>query len=67
MGPVAAQNVTLGDVPPAAVGLGRLQSTGASKAGIVRGNAVWRVGTLAPGASRTVLARLLTLKPRGVS
>jgi Domain of unknown function DUF11 len=54
VGSVAAQNVILGDVPPAALGLAGLQSTGASKARIVRGNAVWRLGTLAPGARRTV-------------
>jgi uncharacterized repeat protein (TIGR01451 family) len=54
VGPVAAQNVLLGDVPPAALRLAGLQSTGASKPKIVRGNAVWRLGTLAPGARRTV-------------
>jgi uncharacterized repeat protein (TIGR01451 family) len=54
VGSVAAQNVILGDVPPAALGLAGLQSTGASKPRIVRGNAVWRLGTIAPGGSRTV-------------
>ena len=54
VGSVAAKSVVLGDVPSAALTLTGLKSSGASKARIVRGNAVWRLGTLAPGAKRTV-------------
>lgn len=58
-GPVAAQKVILSDVPPAAITLTALRSTGASRPRIVRGNAVWRLGTLAPGARRTVRGSVL--------
>src|SRR5262249_8356930 len=51
-GTVAATNVQLADVPPAAVSFSRVQSTGSPR--FVRGNVIWRIGTLAPGASRTV-------------
>ena len=51
-GSVAATDVLLADIPSAAVTLSGLRAT--AKASIVRGNAVWRIGTLAPGASRTI-------------
>jgi uncharacterized repeat protein (TIGR01451 family) len=52
VGTVAATGVQVADVPPASVRLAALRTTGDFR--FVRGNAVWRVGTLAPGASRTV-------------
>jgi len=52
VGTVAATSVQVADVPPASVRLASLQTSGDVR--FVRGNAVWRVGTLAPGASRTV-------------
>jgi uncharacterized repeat protein (TIGR01451 family) len=52
-GSVAAQDVMVADVPPAALTLAGLQS-GGPPARLVRGNAVWRLGTLAPGARRTI-------------
>ncbi len=51
-GSVTATNVRLADVPPASVTLAGLESR--STAQVIRGNAVWRLGNLAPGASRTV-------------
>jgi uncharacterized repeat protein (TIGR01451 family) len=51
-GSVAATNVQLADVPPAALTLAGLSSS--KHVRIVRGNAVWRLGTLAPGARVTV-------------
>jgi uncharacterized repeat protein (TIGR01451 family) len=53
VGPVEAHNVEMGDIPPAALELTGLQAS-VVPSRRVRGNAVWRVGTLAPGASRTV-------------
>jgi uncharacterized repeat protein (TIGR01451 family) len=53
VGPVTARNVQLMDIPPAALGFVRL-STSVVPSRRVRGNAVWRIGTLAPGQSRTV-------------
>jgi uncharacterized repeat protein (TIGR01451 family) len=53
VGPVAARNVQMMDIPPAAIGFVRLSTT-VAPARRVRGNAVWRIGTLAPGQSRTV-------------
>jgi uncharacterized repeat protein (TIGR01451 family) len=50
-GPIAATDVRVADVPPAALTLTGLR---AANVRVVRGVAVWRVGTLAPGASRTV-------------
>jgi hypothetical protein len=50
-------NVQLADVPPAAVTLTGLSATAGMRR--VRGNAVWRLGTLAPGASRTVRGSVL--------
>lgn len=52
MGTVAATNVQVADVPPAAVRLTGLSATAGMRR--VRGNAVWRLGTLTPGATRTV-------------
>jgi uncharacterized repeat protein (TIGR01451 family) len=52
-GSVAARNVQMADVPPASLALAGLR-TGTLPARRVRGNAVWRLGRLAPGASRTV-------------
>jgi uncharacterized repeat protein (TIGR01451 family) len=52
IGSVAARDVRMADIPPAAVTLAGLK-TGARVA-VVRGNAIWRLGTLAPGAKRTV-------------
>jgi uncharacterized repeat protein (TIGR01451 family) len=54
MGPVAARKVLVADVPPAAVRLASLQARGGGKVHRVRGHAVWRIGTLAPGATRTI-------------
>ena len=52
IGPITADEVTLTDVPPAAM---ELTSLGTKPRGTrVRGNAVWHLGDLAPGASRTV-------------
>jgi uncharacterized repeat protein (TIGR01451 family) len=51
VGTVAATNVRLADVPPAALTLASLKGTTAR---VVRGNAIWRLGTLAPGEKRTV-------------
>ena len=52
VGAVPATSVQVADVPPASVRLAALRTSGDFR--LVRGNAVWRVGTLAPGASRTV-------------
>jgi uncharacterized repeat protein (TIGR01451 family) len=54
VGSVAAQNVIMADVPPAALTLARLQSTGGARVRLARGNAYWHLGTLAPGAKRTI-------------
>lgn len=51
-GPVTARDVRLADVPPAAIQL-QLLSTD-TRVRIQGGNAVWRLGDLAPGARRTV-------------
>ena len=51
-GRVPARNVRLADVPPAALALTSLKSS--VRARVVRGGAIWHLGTLAPGASRTV-------------
>jgi uncharacterized repeat protein (TIGR01451 family) len=51
-GPVPATGVQVADIPPAAVALTSLKTDTPYRR--VRGNAVWRLGTLAPGASRTV-------------
>jgi uncharacterized repeat protein (TIGR01451 family) len=51
-GPVAARGVRLADVPPAALALASFRPS--VRARVVRGNPTWRLGTLAPGASRTI-------------
>ncbi|HEY7632899.1 MAG TPA: VWA domain-containing protein [Thermoleophilaceae bacterium] len=51
-GAVAATNVQLADVPSAAMTLAGLSTNRPLRR--VRGNAVWRFGTLAPGARATV-------------
>lgn len=53
IGSVAARDVRVADIPSAAVTLAGLR-TGAQRARVVRGNAIWRLSTLAPGAKRTV-------------
>jgi uncharacterized repeat protein (TIGR01451 family) len=57
IGANAAMSVQVADVPPAAVTLTGLSATAGMRR--VRGNAVWRLGTLAPGASRTVRGSVL--------
>jgi uncharacterized repeat protein (TIGR01451 family) len=57
IGTNAAMNVQVADVPPAALTLTGLSATAGMRR--VRGNAVWRLGTLAPGASRTVRGSVL--------
>ena len=52
-GSVAATRVQVTDVPPAAA-LALVELKSGSRARVVRGNAIWRLGTLAPGATRTV-------------
>ena len=56
-GSVAATNVQVADVPPAALTLTGLSATAGMR--LVRGNAVWRLGTLSPGATRTVRGSVL--------
>ena len=56
-GSVAAKNVVLLDAPPGALTLSGLRSN--ERARLVRGYAVWRLGTLAPGAKRTVHGTVL--------
>ncbi len=51
-GSVAARDVLMADIPPAAVALASLKTR--TRARVVRGSAIWRLGTLAPGAKRTV-------------
>jgi uncharacterized repeat protein (TIGR01451 family) len=51
-GPVTARDVRLADVPPASIQLQLLSSD--TRVRIEGGNAVWRLGDLAPGAKRTV-------------
>ena len=53
VGGVTARDVRLYDIPPAAVKL-TLQRESSRRARVVRGNSVWRLGNLAPGAKRTV-------------
>jgi uncharacterized repeat protein (TIGR01451 family) len=56
-GTVAATSVQVADVPPAALTLTGVSATAGMRR--VRGNAVWRLGTLGPGASRTVRGSVL--------
>lgn len=50
-------NVQVTDVPPAAVRLTGLSATAGMRR--VEGNAGWRLGTLTPGATRTVRGSVL--------
>jgi uncharacterized repeat protein (TIGR01451 family) len=52
VGSETATDVRVADVPPAALRLAGLAAS--SRARIIRGAAVWRFASLAPGASRTV-------------
>jgi len=56
-GSVPATNVRLADIPPAAVTLSALRASARPKVG-ARG-ALWRIGTLAPGQSRTIRGSVL--------
>lgn len=58
-GPVPATRVVLADVPPGTMRLVGLRVSGAAIPRMVRGDAVWRIGTLAPGESRTVRGSVL--------
>jgi uncharacterized repeat protein (TIGR01451 family) len=51
-GPDPARDVIVADVPPAALTLTELRAD--RRVQLVRGSALWRLGTLASGASRTV-------------
>jgi uncharacterized repeat protein (TIGR01451 family) len=51
-GPVAATNVQMADIPSAAITLAGLSTD--KRLRRVLGNAVWRLGTLAPGAKATI-------------
>ena len=51
-GSVVARDVKLTDVPPASVTLAALRSNRQARVGT--GWALWRIGRLAPGASRTI-------------
>ena len=52
IGPITANEVILTDIPPAAM---EMTSFGTNLRGKkVRGNAVWKLGDLAPGASKFV-------------
>ena len=52
MGSIPARNVRLADVPPASLSLELAGGVRPSR--IIRGNAVWNLGTIPPGAKRTV-------------
>ncbi len=52
VGSVTARKVRMADLPPAAVALA--DSKPAASARVTRGQAIWRLGSLAPGAKRTV-------------
>jgi uncharacterized repeat protein (TIGR01451 family) len=52
VGPITADDVRLTDIPPAAMSLTSLAAGGGATR--VRGNAVWRLGDLAPGRSRVI-------------
>ena len=57
VGSVAARRVRMVDLPPAAVALASLSSS--TRARVVNGGAVWRLGRLAPGAKRTIRGSVL--------
>lgn len=68
VGPSVARGVLVKDVPPAAMSLTGLRSSGALSLRVVRGDAIWVLGALAPGASRTVRGSvLLTSATPGVA
>lgn len=52
VGTVPATGVQVADIPPPSVRLASLRTKGGVR--LDGGNAIWRLGTLAPGASRTV-------------
>jgi uncharacterized repeat protein (TIGR01451 family) len=52
VGSVTARRVRIADIPPGAVALAALRSN--TRARVLGGNAIWRLGRLAPGASRTI-------------
>lgn len=56
-GSIEATNVRVADIPPAALTLTASRTT--SRARIVRGNALWSLARLAPGARRTVRRSVL--------
>ena len=51
-GKIPARNVRLTDIPPASLSLELVGGVRPSR--IIRGNAVWNLGTIPPGAKRTV-------------
>jgi uncharacterized repeat protein (TIGR01451 family) len=53
-GSIAANDVVMTDIPPAALTLERSGARARQAGQYVRGNVVWRFGTLAPGAARSV-------------
>src|SRR5690606_21084511 len=57
VGRVRATRVRLADVPPGAMALSLVRTS--SRARLVRGNAVWSLGTIRPGRSRTVRGTVL--------
>jgi hypothetical protein len=57
IGSVTARKVRMADIPPGAVALAALRST--TQARVTRGHAIWRLGRLAPGASRTIRGSVL--------
>jgi uncharacterized repeat protein (TIGR01451 family) len=59
VGSVPARSVLLADVPPASVSLAQLRTNSRVRVRINGGNAFWRLGTLAPGASRTIRGSVL--------
>ena len=52
VGSVAARRVRMVDIPPGAVALAALRSS--TPARVLNRGAVWKLGRLAPGASRTI-------------
>jgi uncharacterized repeat protein (TIGR01451 family) len=52
IGSVTARKVRMADLPPGAVALSGLRAS--RRARVARGQAVWRLGRLAPGAKRTI-------------
>jgi uncharacterized repeat protein (TIGR01451 family) len=56
-GRVAARDVKMADVPPATVAVSALRASSRPRTG--QGWALWRIGRLAPGASRTIRGSVL--------